>query len=106
MKIVPSCAWSSQPACRDTPGEAAAHVTEQLGFEQRVGNTRAVDRHERARPTALLVDQTCNDVLPDAAFSGDKDLRIGSRRAVDLLLDIAERGACSDQLVFHQRRSL
>ena len=33
-------------------GEAAAHVPEQFGFEQRIGETRAVDRDERMTPPA------------------------------------------------------
>ena len=33
-------------------GEAALHMSEQLRLEQRLGQARAVDRHERAGPIA------------------------------------------------------
>jgi hypothetical protein len=47
-------------------------VPEQLRFEQRVGKTGAVDRHEVAMtPSSGLMDQPGNHFLADAGFSDD-----------------------------------
>ena len=62
------------------PGEGAALVTEQLGFEQRVGQRRAVDRHERAvGARTAVVDGTGDQLLPRPALPGDQHGRLGAR---------------------------
>ena len=64
-------------------GEAAASVAEKLGREQRVRNASAVDRNERLAATrTLLVNQSRDDFLADAALAGDQDLRVGARGAL------------------------
>src|SRR5687767_12215352 len=63
-------------------GEAAFHVPEQLGLEQGLGEARAVERHEPLRGAGrLAVDETGNDVLPDAALAGNQHLRLPCRDA-------------------------
>ena len=63
-------------------GETATSVPEQLGFEQAVGDCRAVDGDERAgRARGVGVDVARDDVLADAAFAGDEDLGVAGRRA-------------------------
>ena len=58
-------------------GEAAAHVAEQLGLEQRVGQAGAVDRDERSDGAeAALVNQAGDDFLADAGLAGDEDLGV------------------------------
>ena len=69
-------------------GEAAADVAEQLGFEERVGQARAVERDERCRRArAALVNQPRDDFLADAGLAGDQDLGVRARGAVDVGLD-------------------
>ena len=67
-------------------GEAAAHVPEQLGLEQRLRKARAVDRHERhARAAAVPMDALRDDFLPGSAFAGDENLRVGFGDLLDFL---------------------
>src|SRR6185369_9366793 len=81
--------------------ETAPHVSEQLRLEKRVRNAGAIDGDEGPLPTAALVNQPGDDVLADAAFTGDEDLGVGPSRALDLLLDLTECAACSNELVIH-----
>ena len=81
-------------------GEAALHVTEQLGLEQRVGKSRAVDRDERpASPRAAVVNQTRDDFLADAALAGDQHFGVTARRVIDFFFDAANR--CTDSHQSH-----
>ena len=69
-------------------GEAPFHVTEQLGLEQRVRKSRAVDRDERsASPRAAVVNETRHDFLADAALTRDQHLGVTSRRVIDFFFD-------------------
>jgi hypothetical protein len=78
--------------------ETAACMTEQLGLEQRVGQARAVQRHERAGGTAAaLVDQPGDDLFPHARFAGEQDLGISARRLADLDLERSYHRALTDQ---------
>src|SRR3990172_4375607 len=80
-------------------GKAAAYVPEELRLEQRVRHAGAVHRDEgTVRPTAALVDELRDDFLADAAFAGDEDLRVGARRADDLLFDVSNGGTGPDEL--------
>ena len=57
--------------------EAAAHVAEQLGLEQRVRQAGAVERDERRRGAgAALMNQSCDDFLADARLTGHQNLGI------------------------------
>ena len=52
-------------------GKTATYVSEELGLEQRVRNSRAIDRNEwRESPAAALVNQVRDNFLPDSALSG------------------------------------
>ena len=71
-------------------GEAAAHVAEELGLEQRVGQAGAVERDQRAGGArAALMNQPGDDFLADAGFTGDQDLGIRPRRALDVCSRLA-----------------
>ena len=83
----------------DRAGEAAAHVAEQLGLEQRFGERRAIDGDERGSlALAVGVDQMGDDFLADPAFTGDQDLGIASRRVLDLGADRFELIALPEQI--------
>ena len=69
-------------------GEAALHVAEQLGLEERFGQAGAVDRREDvAGARAARVDRARDDFLADAALARDQDLRVGPGDAIDFLLE-------------------
>ena len=58
-------------------GEAALHMTEELRFEQGLGDAGAVQRHEPLRRTrGVHVDEAGQDILADAALAGDQHLRV------------------------------
>jgi hypothetical protein len=79
-------------------GEAAAHVTEQLRFEQRVRHAGAIDRHERTRAArAVVVHQARDHFLADAALSGQENLRVGTRGLSQFVLDLPHLYADRDQ---------
>ena len=57
----------------DRAGEGAAHVAEELGLEQRLGNRAAVDRDEAVRAArAGVVDRARGELLAGAGFAGDQ----------------------------------
>src|SRR4029078_2849167 len=58
-------------------GKGAAHVPEELGLEQCLGQRRAVDRHERtARPRTSAVNHPDDEFLAGSALTVDEDRRI------------------------------
>ena len=107
-KIVPPFACSSQPGLVAVRvGEAAAHVAEQLGRQQRIGNAGAIDRHQRrTAPAALLVDELGDDFLSDAALAGNEDLRVRSARVFDLFTNHDGCAARTDELSWARHSSL
>ena len=63
-------------------GERAFFVAEQRGFEQAVGNRRAVDGDKGAVFTGrVMMDVTGDDFLADAGFAGQQNGRVGLRNA-------------------------
>ena len=56
----------------DCAGEGAAHVSEQLSFEQSLWNGGAIDHYQRIfAPVADLMDGSCNQLLASAGFADD-----------------------------------
>jgi len=79
-------------------GEAPLHVTEQLRFEQRVGQSCAVHGNERlGGARTRRVEGLRDELLPAPALTGDQDLRIRSRDAPHRVAQLGERGTVSDQ---------
>src|SRR4029079_19337842 len=65
-------------------GERAFLVSEELGFEQRLWNRRAVDRDERpVRAPAERVQRARDQFLACAALAEQQHRRVGRGRAVD-----------------------
>ena len=90
----------------DRAGEGAAHVTEQLGFEQRLGDRAAVDRDEPLlAPRAALVDRAGHHLFAGAGLARDQHRRAGRRHRVDQLVErphrraLANHGAQAEALV-------
>ena len=83
---------------RDRAGEGAAHVAEQLGLEQPLGQRAAVDRHERAaRARAVAVDGARDQLLAGAGLSGHEHRRVRRARERDLLVDREHAAAAPHQ---------
>ncbi len=81
----------------DSTRECAFDVAEELGFEERLRNRRAVDRHKGliAAPS-LLMDRTCNNLLARSALSADQYIGLAVGNLSDQLGDSPNRGAVSD----------
>ena len=79
--------------------EAAAHMTEQLGFQERLGQRRAVDGDElRATARAAFVNQAGDDLFAGSALPGDEHLRVAPRRVIDLFLKSLDNWTRADEL--------
>ena len=86
-------------------GEGAALEAEQLGLEQRLGDGRAVDVHERAaRPRAVPMDGVGQQSLAGAGLAEDEDGRQPAPRARGrahqargLRAHLGDRGAVAQQ---------
>jgi hypothetical protein len=80
--------------------EASAHVTEQLRFKQGIGDADTVDRdHRHVSAQAAPMDQACHDILADAAFTGQEDLRVGERRLFHFNADRRDGLTLADERV-------
>ena len=81
-------------------GERTLYVPEELGLEERLGESRAIHGHERAGcARAPRVDRAGGELLSRAGLPSDED---GSRRrggALDQILDTLHRLAGTDKRV-------
>ena len=77
--------------------ERAAHVPEQLRFEQRLGHGAAVHRHERPlAPERLLVDGLCHQLLAGPGLTGDQDGAVGAAHRFHQPEDVEHGRAAAD----------
>src|SRR5947207_2427008 len=66
--------------------KASPDMTKELRLEQRIGKPRAVHGQERPLTSrAAVMNKPCDHVFPDASLAEDQDLRIGSRRRLNVL---------------------
>ena len=73
----------------DRSGKRALHVAEEFRFEERCGQRRAIDRHERrGRVRRIRVDRPRDQLLARAALATDDHVRRGSRHLADHLEDL------------------
>jgi hypothetical protein len=87
-------------------GEAALDVSEQLRFEECLGEAGAVHRREgHVGARAGVMNGARHDLLADAALAVDQDLRVAAGHAIDLGLQRRHRLAVADQadVLFHAR---
>ena len=78
-------------------GERALLVAEDLAFEQRLGNGRAVDGDERKRRARTqLMDGLGDQFLARARFAGDEHRRARRRRLLDDRVDLPHLRAVAD----------
>ena len=81
-----------------SPREAALYVSEQLRFEQRLGQPGAVQRDERVSPPpAVGVDRLGDEFFADTALARDEHLRIGVRDPQNLLTELSDPVALTNQ---------
>ena len=77
---------------RRRPGERALLVAEQLAFEQFVGERRAIDFDQRARPARRsIVNGARDEFFPDAAFTANEDGDVAVGDALDHQRDLPHR---------------
>ena len=80
--------------------EGAAHVAEELGLEQRLGNRRAVDLDERhVALRAAVVDGPRDQLLAGAGLAGDEHGALGLRHPLGAADDVLHRPASADDAV-------
>ena len=84
----------SGPCDRARVGEGAAHVAEQLAFEQRRRDAAEIDLDERtgAAP-AVAVDGVGDQLLARAALAGNQHRRIGRADPAGDLQDLQQAGS-------------
>ena len=82
---------------RSAPVKAPAHVSEQLGLGQRLGDGGHVDGDERPRaPLAGGVDQPGDDLLARAGLAADEHAGVGVGDLVDALEHQPHRRVIAD----------
>ena len=82
------------------PGECSLLMPEQLAFEQRLRQRRAIDREERAvAPCTVLIDRPRDQFLAGPALAGDEHRIIVRGDSADLLVDLLHRVAAPNDLL-------
>src|SRR6202158_4979691 len=77
-------------------GEGALGMPEKLGFDQRLGDSTAVNRHEWAVCSLRTLMEDSSDLfLSGAGFPRDQNRNQRSRGAGNLLVDLEQRGAAA-----------
>src|SRR5439155_25946736 len=85
------------PAIAVGSGKRAAHVTEQLAREQRLGHRAAVDRDERSGlARAGVVERARDELLAGPALADDHDRQRRCRRAIDDAEHLHDRARPAD----------
>ena len=81
------------------PGEGPFDVAEQLAFEQRRGERRAMHGHQRLRgPGAVGVDELGEQFLPRAALAPEQHARVAAGDLAGGLEDRGHRGAVAAEV--------
>ena len=91
------CLLETTLTVADGAGERAAHVAEELRFEQRFRNRAAVQGDEAlhaARP--VLMNRSRDDFLPRASLAGDQDCAVGGGDGLEKLKKPRHRAALAD----------
>ena len=108
-KIVPRSACSNLPICFSVaPVNEPFSCPKSSDSISSSGNRRAVHLDEAlAAPQAVAMDRPRHQLLADAALAREQHGRVGRRRALDRVPDLAERRALADHLVadFHRARA-
>ena len=101
MNSVPRWASSKRPtrAC-DGAGERALGVAEELGFGERLGDRRGVERHEPlVRARAVVVDGPRDQLLAGAGLALDQHGAVHRRHELEALEDRLHGAALADHLI-------
>ena len=89
----------------DRAGEGAAPVSEQLAFDQRVGNGATVDGDERPLPAhRRVVDQSRHQLLAGAAFPGDENGALGARHLLNETQQTLHLGRLRDEILVEREQ--
>ena len=87
-------------------GEATLLVTEQLAFQNALGQRRAIDRQEDAGASRMVVDGLGDHLLAGAALAGDEHRGVACRHRADGLADLEDRRTLSHDLGDVRRQPL
>jgi hypothetical protein len=86
-------------SARNRAGERALLVAEQFGFQQMLGDRRAIDRYERLLgAVGAGVDIARQHFLAGAGFAGDHDGSVGTRDLLRQLDHLAHRLVAVDEV--------
>src|SRR6185437_10817556 len=84
----------------DRAGEGAAHVTEELGFEQRFGNGAAVERDEAIRaPRTAVVNRARRQLFAGPGLARNQNRARRARDGLEQVKQVPHRVAASDETV-------
>src|SRR5690606_32031025 len=81
-------------------GKGPRFVAEQLAFEQVLGDGGAVDRHERTRARAVLVQTSGNDLLAGSRLADDQDVDLLARERRDQFARLLDAVRTPHELLF------
>ncbi len=85
---------------RGRVGERAFEMAEELRFQQRLRNRRAVHLDERHLPlSTAIVDGSRDQLLPRAGLAGDQHRAAGGRHQLDATDHLVDRAAVADDAV-------
>jgi hypothetical protein len=91
----------------DGPGESAAGVAEEFGFEKRLRNRGAVEHGKRlGRAAAEAVDRGGDDLLARARLAFDEYGRVTRGDEADEMRQLVHRGALADEAGDRKRARL
>ena len=90
-----------EPGARTgSAGERTFYVPEELGLEERLGESRAIHGHERARcARAPRVDRAGGELLSRAGLPCDENSSRCCRGALNQILDTLHRLAGADKRI-------
>ena len=87
--------------------EAAAHMAEQLGFEQRVGHAGTVDRDEASQAsTSCRMNEPGDDLFADSGFADHEHVGVASSGGCDVFPQTLHLAAVAQEQLRRGNRGL
>jgi hypothetical protein len=97
--VPPCAAWNLPMRVCHRARERAAHVPEELGLHEVLGDGPAVDHHEGpVGPRRALVQLARDELLAGARLARDEHVDVRARHLVHALVDLAQARAAADDV--------